>query len=80
MKDTFTRTDVDGFPGGSEVKAFACNAGDVGSIPGSGRCPGGGHGYPLQYSFLGDPMDGETWCLGSQRATSLTYLQELILS
>ena len=41
-----------GFPGGSEVKASACNAGDLGSIPGSGRSPGEGNGNPLQYSCL----------------------------
>ena len=41
---------------GSEDKESACNAGDLGSIPGSGRSPGGGHGNPLQYSCLGNPM------------------------
>ena len=40
-----------GFPGGSEGKASAYNAGDPGSIPGSGRSPGEGNGYPLQYSW-----------------------------
>ena len=40
------------FPGGSEVKASACNAGDLGSIPGLGRSPGEGNGNPLQYSFF----------------------------
>ena len=44
-----------GFPGGSEVKASACNAGDLGSIPGSGRYPGEGNGNPLQYSCLKNP-------------------------
>ena len=48
-----------GFPGGSEVKASACNVGDPGSIPGSGRSPGQGNGNPLQYSCLENPMDGE---------------------
>ena len=47
-----------GFPGGSEVKVSACNAGDLGSIPGSGRSPGEGNGNPLQYSSLDNPMDG----------------------
>ena len=46
-----------GFPGGSEVKASACNEGDLGSIPGLGRSPGEGKGYPLQYSGLENPMD-----------------------
>ena len=48
-----------GFPGGSEVKVSASNAGDPGSIPGSGRFPGEGNGNPLQYSCLENPMDGE---------------------
>ena len=48
-----------GFPGGSEVKASASNAGHPGSIPGSGRSPGEGNGNPLQYSCLENPMDGE---------------------
>ena len=50
-----------GFPGGSEVKASASNAGDLGLIPGSGRSPGEGNGYPLQYSCLEKPMDRGAW-------------------
>ena len=50
-----------GFPGGSEGKASACNGGDLGSIPGSGRSPGEGNGNPLQYSCLENPMDGGAW-------------------
>ena len=50
-----------GFPGGSEVKASASNAGDLGSIPGLGRSPGEGNGNPLQYSCLENPMDGGAW-------------------
>ena len=46
---------------GSEVKASACNAEDLGSIPGSGRSPGEGNGNPLQYSCLENPMDGGAW-------------------
>ena len=46
-----------GFPGGSAGKESACNEGDLGSIPGSGRCPGEGKGYPLQYSGLENSMD-----------------------
>ena len=46
-----------GFPGGSEDKASACNAGHLGSIPGLGRFPGEGNGNPLQYSCLENPMD-----------------------
>ena len=41
-----------GFPGSSAGKESTCNAGDLGSVPGSGRYPGGGHGNPLQYSCL----------------------------
>ena len=50
-----------GFPGGSEIKASACNAGDLGSIPGLGRFPGEGNGNPLQYSCLENPIDGGAW-------------------
>ena len=53
-----------GFPGGSAGKESACNAGDVrdmNSIPGSERSPGEKSGNPLQYSFLGNPMDKGAW-------------------
>ena len=43
------------FPGGSDGKESACTVGDLGSIPGLGRSPGGGHGSPLQYSCLENP-------------------------
>ena len=46
-----------GFPGGSDGKQSACNAGDLGSVPELGRCPRGRHGNPFQYSCLGNPMD-----------------------
>ena len=46
-----------GLPGGSDGKASVYNAGDLGSIPGSGRSPGEGSGNPLQYSCLENPMD-----------------------
>ena len=52
---------MDGFPGGSDGKASACNEGDSGSIPGSGRCPGEGNGNPLQHSCLENPMDKGAW-------------------
>ena len=45
------------FPGGSDGKASIYNAGDLGSIPGSGRSPGEGNGNPLQHSCLENPMD-----------------------
>ena len=50
-----------GLSGGLEVKASAFNAGDPGSIPGSGRSPGEGNGNPLQYSCLENPMDRGAW-------------------
>ena len=53
-----------GFPGGTVVKNLPVNAGDtgdMGSIPGSGRSPGGGHGSPLQYSCLENPTDRGAW-------------------
>ena len=49
------------FPGGSDGKASAYNAGDLGSIPGSGRSPGERNGNPLRYSCLENPMDGGAW-------------------
>ena len=56
----FIHSSVDGqmgFPGGSTGKESACNAGDLGLIPGLGRYPGEGKGYPLQYSGLENSMD-----------------------
>jgi len=50
------------FPGGSDGKASVYNAGDLGSIPGSGRIPGEGNGNPLQYSCPENPTDGGAWC------------------
>ena len=52
---------IQGFPGSSAGKASACNVGDLGSIPGSGRSPGEGNGNPLKYSSLENSMDGEVW-------------------
>ena len=56
-----TAGEATGFPGGSDGKVSACNAGDPGSIPGSGRSSGEGNGSPLQYSCLENPMDRGTW-------------------
>ena len=73
--------DFFGFPGGSEDKASACNAGDPGLIPGLGRSPGEGNGNPLQYSCLENPMDR-----GARRSTvhgvakSWTRLSDFTLS
>ena len=58
-----------GFPGGSNGEVSACNAEDLGSIPGSGRCPGEGNANPLQYSCLENPMDRE--------ASNLLLLQDI---
>ena len=49
------------FPGGPDGKVSAYKAGDPGLIPGLGRSPGGGHGNPLQYSCLGNPIDRGAW-------------------
>ena len=56
-----TAGSVTGFPGGLGDKASACNVGDPGSIPESGRFPGEGNGNPLQYSCLENPMDRRAW-------------------
>ena len=61
MKELFPLKSQKGFPGGSEVKASACNAEDLGLIPESERSPGEGNGNPLQYSCLENPMDGAAW-------------------
>jgi len=50
-----------GFPGGPVVKNLPANAGDVDSVPGSGRSPGQENGNPLQYSCLGNPVDRGAW-------------------
>ena len=49
------------FPGSSDGKASACNAGDLGPIPGLGRSPGKGNGNPLQYPCLENSMDYSAW-------------------
>ena len=59
------------FPGGSEGKVSACNAGDLGSTPGLRRCPGEGNSNPLQYSCLENPKDGEACRLQSMVGYSL---------
>ena len=60
------------FPGGSAGKESACNAGDLGLIPGLGRSPGEGKGYPLQYSGLENSMD----CIVHGVAKSRTLLSD----
>ena len=69
-----------GFPGGLVGKEPACNAGDagdMGSIPGSGRSPGGGHSNPLQYSCLENPMDRGAWWAIAHNSQSQTRLKWL---
>ena len=59
-----------GFPASSDGKESTCNAGDWDSIPGLGRFPGKGNGYPLQYSCLENSMDRGAWqgiVMGLQR-------------
>ena len=56
----FLSWDIDSV-GDSDGKESACNVRDLGSVPGLGRSPGGGHGSPLQYSCLENPMDRGTW-------------------
>ena len=74
-----------GFPGGSEGKESACNARDLGSIPGLGRSPGGGHGSPLQYSCLENPsgqrslVDCSPWSHRKSDTTEQLSTQHAIL-
>ena len=64
-------------PGGSVVKESSCKAGDLGSIPGLGRSPGGGHGNLLQYSCLENPMDrGAWWAIAHGVEKSQTRLSD----
>ena len=56
------------YSGGSDGKESTCNVGDLGSIPRLTRCPGGGHGNPLQYSCLENLMNREAWQATVHRA------------
>ena len=56
------------------VKNLPANAGDSGSIPGLGRSPGEGNGNPLQYSYQGNPMDGEDFWATVRGPKSWTWL------
>ena len=68
-----------GFPGGSDGKESACNAGVLALIPGLGRFPGGGNGYPLQYSCLESPMDRGAWRAAIHGVTkSCTWLSNFL--
>ena len=69
---------VGGFADDSDSKESACNTGDPGSIPGSGRSPGEGNGNPLPYSCLENPMDrGACWVTVHGVAKSWTQLSNL---
>ena len=59
-RDSLLTPEFLGFPGGLDGKESACNAADLGSVPGLGRSPGGGHGSPLQYSCLENPCGQRT--------------------
>ena len=70
-----------GFPSDSAIKESACSTGDLGSIPGWGRSPGGVHGNPLQYSCLENPVDSGAWQAIVHRVTkSQTRLKRFILA
>ena len=69
-----------GSPGGSDGKEYACNAGDPGSIPGSGRSTGEGHDNPLPYSGLGNPMDRGAWQATVHGVTEWDVTERLTLS
>ena len=69
------------FPGGSDSKTSAYNAGNLGSIPGSGRSPGEGNGNTLQYFCLENSMDRGAWCATVHGvAKSWTRLNNFFLS
>ena len=67
--DLNTNSHTGGFLGGSDSKESACNAGDLGWIPGLGRSPREGNGYPFQYSCLVNPMDRGAWWAIVHRVT-----------
>ena len=69
-----------GFPGGSDGKESACNVGDLGLIPESGRSPGEGNGYPFQYSCLENSMDRGTWQAAIHGASELDMTEQLTVS
>ena len=67
-----------GFPGGSDGKESTCNVRDMGSIPGMGRSPGEGKGYPLQYSLLQNSTDSIVHGIAKNQ-TQLSYFHSLNL-
>ena len=79
MRPSQDRTEP-GFPGASDGKECACNVGDLGSIPGSGRSPREGNGYPLQYFCLENTMDRGAWGLQSMGSQRVRHNLALTLS
>ena len=69
-----------GFPGGSDGKESACNAGDPDLIPESGRAPGEGNGNSLQYSCLKNPTDRGAWWATVHGVAELDMTEQLALS
>ena len=70
---------VVGFPGSSDGKESACNVGDAGSTPGSGKPPRGGSGNPLKYSCLENPMDRPWGCKELDTTEQLTHTHAVVL-
>ena len=78
---TFLLTPVSvGFSSNSDSKECACNVGDPGSIPGSGRSPGEGNGSPLQYSCLENPMGRGAWGAAVHGVAELDTTEPMALS
>ena len=81
---TITQFHLSHVLGDSDGKVSAYNAGDLGSIPGSGRSPGEGNGNPLQYSCLENPMNGRAWWatvhgVAESDTTSLSHTSKVML-
>ena len=69
-----------GFPAGSDGKGSACNARDLGSVPGSGRTSGESYGYQLQYFCLENQKDREAWWVTVLGVAELDTTEQLTLS
>ena len=76
LKRLGSKQEQQGFPSGSDGKESACNAENLGSILGLGRSPGEGHGNPLQYSCLDNPMGRGAWWATVHGVTSQTQLKQ----
>ena len=77
LEATVVFTTTGGFPGGSNGEESACNAEDLGSIPGSGRSPGEGNNNPLQYSCLENSTDRGAWWVMVQGVAELNTTERL---